>query len=70
MFQHSSTGISFAYAGYLDLYYQMAILVTVALVGAVGFTFVDVRNQRSKRKAKSEEAKADKDEDSVDSNSN
>ena len=48
--QHSSTGISFAYAGYLNLYWQLAILIVIGMCGMAGFSVVDYRNQREKRR--------------------
>ena len=43
--------VSFAYAGYINLYWQAGILVVLGLVGFAGFTAVDVRNTQKRNKA-------------------
>lgn len=43
--QHSSSGVSYAYSGYLSLYWQLAILTTICCVGGIGFTWVDLENR-------------------------
>ncbi len=52
---HGSMGVGFAYAGYLTLYWQLGILFTFGTLGAVCFTFVDVRSRRGKQKQAGEE---------------
>ena len=49
--QHGSTGISFAYAGYINIYWQLGILILVGTLGATGFTIIDSANLK-RRKAK------------------
>ena len=48
--QHLSTGVSFAYAGHLSLYWQLGVLGAVGAAGFVGFAVVDRRSLRKRRR--------------------
>ncbi len=44
--QHASSGISFAYSGYIDLFWQLGILSALALAGGAGFAWADLAHRR------------------------
>lgn len=66
--QHASQGVTFAYAGYLNLYWQLGIVIAVGFVSAIGFTKMDVTYRRKKKNAEMIKGAPDKsDEESVQS---
>ncbi len=50
MFHHSTQSIAFAYAGYINIYWQIAILFVFGTFGTVGFAAVDIRTNRRKKR--------------------
>ena len=57
---HGSRGVSFAYAGYLDLYWQLGILLASGMLAVVGFTKVDMAHRRQAAAAAAAAAAAEK----------
>ncbi len=45
---HASQSAAFAYAGYLDLYWQLGILCVSGATALAGFTSVDIMVTRAK----------------------
>ena len=43
---HLSRGLGFAYAGYLNLYWQLGMLLVTGILGVTGFTKVDATHRR------------------------
>ena len=53
---HLCMMLGFAYAGYLTLYWQLGILLTLGLFGAVSFTAVDVKRRETETTTKEKQA--------------
>ncbi len=58
---HLSRGTSFAYAGYLNLYWQLGILFMTGVLGVTGFTMVDVAHRKVEAEAEQQKHIGSKD---------
>ncbi len=57
MFHHSMQSISYAYAGYLSLYWQVAILYLFGSLGGAGFIAVDIMTTRKLQRQRENDRK-------------